>query len=114
MAQRSPPMRFPYIRMHGIVDVVPRRLSRVAVQATPTPTSTASASIERERPIDRPIDIVQRWQDFGGTWRVEVRTTGSVTICLSRCDGGEDVERLTSSDPDLITWLAGRTSSAQE
>jgi hypothetical protein len=41
------------------------------------------------------------------------RTEGSVTLSLCRCDGGEEVQRLTSTDADLLEWLADRTSSEQ-
>ena len=69
-----------------------------------------------ERPINaerRPmntIEVLERWEQFGATWRIVGRTRGSVTISLCRCDGGEEVQRITSSDPDLLAWLAGRTS----
>jgi hypothetical protein len=58
-----------------------------------------------------PIETVQRWEQFGATWRVVAETPGTVTISFCRCDGGEEVQRLTSSDPDLLSWLAGRTSN---
>ncbi|HEY5051466.1 MAG TPA: hypothetical protein VII50_11235 [Acidothermaceae bacterium] len=59
------------------------------------------------------IEVLERWQNFGATWRVVSRIEGSVTLSLCRCDGGEEVQRLTSSDVDLLGWLAGRTSSEQ-
>lgn len=60
-----------------------------------------------------PIEELQRWQDFGATWRVLSRTSSAMTIALCRCDGGEEIQRLVSTDPDLRAWLAGRTSSEQ-
>ncbi len=60
-----------------------------------------------------PIDVLKRWQQFGASWRVLHQLGDSTTISLCRCDGGEEVERVTSDDPALITWLAGRTSSEQ-
>ena len=60
-----------------------------------------------------PIEVLQRWQDFGATWRVVSRTSSAVTVALCRCDGGEEVERVSSADPEFIDWLAGRTSSEQ-
>jgi hypothetical protein len=59
------------------------------------------------------VGRLERWQTFGATWRVIARTAGSVTISLSRCDGGEEVERLTSDDPELLAWLGERTASDQ-
>jgi hypothetical protein len=62
---------------------------------------------------ETPLQLLKRWQDFGATWRVVGRTTDSATISLCRCDGGEEVQRLTSSEPELLAWLNGRTSSEQ-
>lgn len=60
-----------------------------------------------------PIEVLERWQSFGAMWRVVARAPGSVTISLCRCDGGEEVQRLTSTNPELLGWLADRTSSEQ-
>lgn len=57
------------------------------------------------------VETLQRWEEFGAVWRVIARPGDGVTVSLCRCDGGEEVQRITSSDPALITWLAGRTSS---
>jgi len=51
-------------------------------------------------------DLIQlrRWEDAGATWRpIHVRP-GSAAIALCRCDGGEEVERLISSAPDLVAY----------
>ncbi len=55
--------------------------------------------------------MLRRWEDFGAVWRVESRGPSEVTVVLYRCDGGEEVSRITSSSPALLTWLAGRTRS---
>ncbi|MCI4676704.1 hypothetical protein [Candidatus Mycolicibacterium alkanivorans] len=60
---------------------------------------------------DDPIAVLQRWQDAGARWAVITRHAGSVTVGLYRCDGGEEVDRLTSSDPKLLDFLADRDSS---
>ena len=60
-----------------------------------------------------PIEVLERWRSFGATWRVVARAEGSVTVSLCRCDGGEEVQRLTSTNPELLGWLAGRTSGEQ-
>lgn len=57
------------------------------------------------------IDKLTRWSDSGAYWRVFARSPGRVTIDLLTCTGGEVVERLTSSDSDLIAWLGERESS---
>jgi hypothetical protein len=61
-----------------------------------------------------PVDRLRRWQEFGAHWAVLDDDGSQVTVALCRCDGGEEVERLTSRDPALRTFLAGRTSSAPD
>ena len=51
---------------------------------------------------------LQRWEDLGAVWRVVHRSAGSVTVALLRCDGGEEVERLTTSDPRTLDFVAHR------
>jgi hypothetical protein len=58
-----------------------------------------------------PVEVLRRWEDLGALWRVVGQGPGGVTVALCRCDGGEEVERLTSDDAALLTYLAGRTSS---
>ena len=59
------------------------------------------------------VGRLERWRQFGGVWRVASRTPETVTISLCRCDGGEEVERLTSNDPSVLQWLAERTTNEQ-
>ena len=58
---------------------------------------------------DDMVAVLDRWQRFGGTWRVTDRAAGQVTISLCRCDGGEEQERITSADPAVMAWLDSRT-----
>ena len=60
--------------------------------------------------LDRVADL-QRWQDSGAHWRVLTRTVDSLTISLLRCDGGEEVDRNTSSDPRLLEFVGTSTAS---
>jgi hypothetical protein len=55
-----------------------------------------------------PVGVLTRWESFGGTWRVVQRTDTGVTISMRRCDGGEQVQELTSHDPQLLAWLQER------
>lgn len=55
--------------------------------------------------------MLQRWQDAGAHWAVIARHADSVTVGLFRCDGGEEVDRITSADPRLREFLAGRETS---
>ena len=48
---------------------------------------------------------LQRWETAGGTWRLDGRRGDTVTITLCRCDGGEEVDRFVSTDPELITYV---------
>lgn len=57
---------------------------------------------------EHPIDMLERWEDFGGTWRVDHRDEGSALIHLLRCDGGETVDSLESSDAKFMRWLDRR------
>lgn len=57
------------------------------------------------------VDKLRRWETSGGVWRVVDRSTSSVTVALLRCDGGEEVERLTSAAPEWLDRLRHRDSS---
>lgn len=54
---------------------------------------------------DYPVEILRRWTDAGAHWKVLSRRGDMVTIGLYRCDGGEEVDRITSSDPGLLAYL---------
>jgi hypothetical protein len=58
-----------------------------------------------------PIAVLSRWEAAGAVWRVVARDGDAVTIALCQCDGGEEVGRLSSTDPRLDGYLAGRTRS---
>jgi hypothetical protein len=60
-----------------------------------------------------PIEVLKRWQEFGGTWRVVSRADGWVTLSLRRCDGGEELQQVTSTIPELLVWLGDKTSSEE-
>jgi hypothetical protein len=46
-----------------------------------------------------------RWETAGGTWRVGSRGPDSASVILCRCDGGEELERIVSSEPGLLEFL---------
>jgi len=64
-----------------------------------------------DKPPSEDLHRLLRWHEAGGTWRVAARSNASVTVSLCRCDGGEEMDRLSSSDNDLLEYLAGRSSS---
>jgi len=57
------------------------------------------------------VAVLRRWEDAGAHWAVIARHAGSVTVALYRCDGGEEVDRITSTDPRLDEFLAGRENN---
>ena len=60
------------------------------------------------------VDVLRRWEDAGGVWRVLNQDQNSVTVGLYRCDDGEEADRFVATDPRLTQFLAGRTSSSQD
>ena len=60
--------------------------------------------------VDRVAEL-QRWQDSGAVWEVISRHGDTVTVALLRCDGGEEMERFTSSDPRLLGFIGDRQRS---
>ena len=60
------------------------------------------------------LAALQRWEASGAVWRVVAVTPERVTVSLCRCDGGEEVERLSSSESALIAYLGQRRSSEDE
>ncbi len=58
------------------------------------------------------VDLLKRWYASGAMWRVISRAPdGAVTVALLRCDGGEEVQRLTSSDHDVLDYIGSRNDS---
>lgn len=68
----------------------------------------ARAPDDRDR-----VEELRRWQDSGAVWRVDSRTPDAVTIAMLRCDGGEEVERFSSDDPELLAFIGNRRSSEE-
>ena len=58
-----------------------------------------------------PVAVLSRWAVAGAVWRVVARDGDAVTVALCQCDGGEEAGRLSSADPRLTGYLAGRTRS---
>jgi hypothetical protein len=60
---------------------------------------------------DAPVELLLRWQEGGAVWRVISRSPSRIEISLLTCDGGQEVDRLTSSDPELLAFVGTRTES---
>lgn len=58
----------------------------------------------------KPVEMLRRWEECGAIWRV-LSLGPPVTVGLYQCGGGEEVDRLSSADPDLLRFLAGRGSN---
>jgi hypothetical protein len=61
---------------------------------------------------DRVAEL-QRWEDSGAIWSVVSRKNDQVTIALLRCDGGEEVDRFTSSEQRLLDYIGERLSNSE-
>ena len=57
------------------------------------------------------VDTLTRWYAAGAVWRVVSRGPGEVSVALLRCDGGEEVELITSGEPAWLAYLADRDTS---
>jgi hypothetical protein len=51
------------------------------------------------------LDDLRRWEDFGGAWAVVARRGDVRIVALLRCDGGEEVSRITSDDTELRSYV---------
>lgn len=58
-----------------------------------------------------PVSVLQRWEESGGVWRVVGHRGAELTVSLCQCTGGEEVDRVVSTEPDLRAYVAGRLSS---
>lgn len=59
------------------------------------------------------LETLSRWEDFGGVWEVAHREPGEVTVSLLRCDGGEEVSRMVSCDPEVLRYTQQRERSSE-
>jgi len=51
------------------------------------------------------LERLERWLAHGGTCRIAGSVADRWDIALCRCDGGEEVERLTTTDPAVAAWV---------
>jgi len=70
----------------------------------------------RERPSapTSALEDLLRWQDSGGLWRVESRTSDGLAITLLTCTGAEEMARLVTTDPDILAFVGRRWSSQDD
>lgn len=58
-------------------------------------------------------DVLKRWEDHGATWQAIHLSDAKAIVDLCTCTG-EPVDRIESSDPDLIAFLRERATSAAD
>lgn len=59
------------------------------------------------------VETLRRWESAGGHWQVLSRNSAGLIVALMRCDGGEEMHRIASSDPDLTAYIGDRETSVQ-
>ena len=57
------------------------------------------------------VSRLLRWELQGGVWRVLGRDAEQVTIGLFTCDAGEEMDRFTSADEQLLAVVDERSGS---
>lgn len=62
---------------------------------------------------DSEVERLRRWEQFGGVWKVVARDGQRLTISLCRCDGGEEVDGLSATTPELVAFIGDRSSNDQ-
>lgn len=61
--------------------------------------------------LSEPVATLLRWELAGGVWRVLGREEDEVTIGLFTCDAGEEMDRFTSADEQLLAVVGDRSTS---
>lgn len=51
------------------------------------------------------LERLDRWTAHGGTCRLVEQAPGRAEVVLCRCDGGEEVERFTTTDAAVMAWV---------
>lgn len=64
-----------------------------------------------DSPTSPAVAALIRWQDSGGVWRVLGRRGAHMTIGLFECTGGDEVDRIVSTDPALRAFVGQRAGS---
>ena len=73
---------------------------------TQMPDGHSSGSASPDLGASPDLDALRRWEDAGGQWHLVAHNESSVRIALCRCDGGEEVQRITSREPALMRYVA--------
>jgi len=57
------------------------------------------------RETSNALAALLRWEAAGATWRLRSIGPGPAVVDLLTCDGSEVVDRVVSSDPDLVAYV---------
>ena len=60
------------------------------------------------------LAALRRWEAGGANWRVLSRSAIGLDIALLTCDAGEQVGRITSAEPDVLSYVGERESNEDE
>ncbi|WP_228499009.1 hypothetical protein [Nocardioides agariphilus] len=60
------------------------------------------------------VAMLLRWELQGGVWRVLGRDGEQVTVGLFTCDAGEEMDRFTSADEQLLAVVNERSGSEDD
>ena len=58
-----------------------------------------------------PLDVLRRWEESGAVWRVISKSKDAVDIALLTCSAGDEVERIHTSDLEVLAFVGSRTSN---
>ncbi len=75
------------------------------------PTGDGAARSTDASRLSDAVSRLNRWELAGGVWRVLGRSDDQVTIGLYTCDAGEEMERFTSYDEQLLAVVDERGGS---
>jgi hypothetical protein len=75
---------------------------------------TLESMVAKDPEESKDVATLRRWEDAGGTWRIEHRAGETVTVVLCRCDGGEEIDRLVSRDPALRQYVEASAEVSAE
>jgi len=70
-----------------------------------------SARLTDPSQLTESVSRLLRWELAGGVWRVLARGEEQVTIVMLTCDAGEEMDRFTSADEQLLAIVDKRSGS---
>jgi hypothetical protein len=73
-----------------------RRSYHEKISATPGACGGQDDSVDDADPLE----VLRRWEDAGGTWRIALRRPDRLVLDLLSCDAGEVMGRVDASPPD--------------